>query len=134
MQKAIPYDLGILVFALYYINKLKAIVMNLDIIKDICNSHFPKDIMRINILKVIANDKDAIKDILKIIDIKHKQDNELIKDMNLELSRAHIYIDGRPESKIESKQGFTKAFVIDKISEFYIKYKNRISHCFNRFN
>jgi hypothetical protein len=68
-----------------------------------------------------------------MIDRERTNKKELITDMNLELSRAHIYIDMRPETKVEGQDCFNKGFVLDEIAKFYLRYKGSITHCFNRF-
>ncbi len=114
--------------------------MNIEKIKTAVNSPFlPKDMVRASILRAIAEDKNAISDILELVKIQNEINRELINDLNLNLSRAHIFIDSyMPEQpklkKNEKEPSFSKAFVIDEISAFYIKYKNRIVHLFNRFN
>lgn len=108
--------------------------MNINRIKEIVNAELlPDDIKRSGIIAVLADDKEAIHDVLYILDVERRKAKELILDMNLELSRAHIYIDERPEAPKESKQSFNKGFILDEISKFYIRYKGVISHCFNRF-
>jgi hypothetical protein len=109
--------------------------MRIDDIKHIVNSNiFDNSIKRSMIIKVIAADEKAIPDILAILNSERKENKELITDMNLELSRTHIYVDEFTESSKMAKERFNKGFIIDNISKFYIKYQGRISHCFNRFN
>lgn len=108
--------------------------MDIKKIKEIVSQNLlPDDVKRSLIISVIADDKDAIGDVLQILNHERNTNKELIGDLNLELSRAHIYIDQRPESVKEAKDCFNKGFILDEISKFYIKYKGRISHCFNRF-
>ena len=66
------------------------------------------DIAKRAIIKVFSNDKDLIPDLIEILRIEREGNRDLISDMNLELSRAHIFIDERPESKSEAKQSFNK--------------------------
>ncbi len=108
--------------------------MNIDKIKTIVNSGIDHDTMRRFIIEVIADDENVIPMVMQILDAERSARKELITDLNLNLSRAHIYIEERPESKKESKNCFNKTFVIDKIAEVYIKYKGAIQHCFNRYN
>ncbi len=106
--------------------------MDLETIKKIVNSDSPSKSKELQILYVLAADKNAIPTILDILNAERKSNNEMITDLNLNLSRTHIFVDEYVD-KVKEKQ-FTRAFILDKISEFYIKYKGRISHCFNRFN
>lgn len=106
--------------------------MDLETIKKIVNSDIPSKSKEMQILYVIAADKNAIPTVLDILNVERKSNDEMITDLNLNLSRTHIFVDEYVD-KVKEKQ-FTRAFVLDKISEFYIKYKGRISHCFNRFN
>ena len=108
--------------------------MDIKSLKEIVNSDLPDNYKEIQIINLLANDEKIIPEIMKILEQERKNKKELITDMNLELSRAHIYIDMRDENKKEGKESFNKNFVIDEIAKFYIKYKGMISHCFNRFN
>jgi hypothetical protein len=85
------------------------------------------------ILECLSKDEEVIPIIMKILSRERSDKKELITDMNAELSRAHIYIDMRPESKEEGKDSFNKGFILDEIAKFYIKYKSYVTHCFNRF-
>jgi hypothetical protein len=105
------------------LKKLKAILINDDL---------PDDHKKYLIIKVLSDDKEVIPMILEILDVERENKKELIIDLNLELSRAHIMIEMLPESK--KKLSLDRQFVLDKIAEFYIKWKGKIRHCFNRFN
>jgi hypothetical protein len=108
--------------------------MDIDIIKDIVNAESSYEIKKIQLIQHLASDKDCIPTLLRVLDRERTMNKELITDMNLELSRAHIYIDMRAETKSESKESFNKGFVLDEIAKFYFKYKQVVTHCFNRFN
>jgi predicted transcriptional regulator len=108
--------------------------MNVKVIKEIVNNNLlPNDVKRSLIIGVIADDVNAIPDILDILNAERANKKELITDMNLELSKAHIYIDEYTESAKMEKSNFNKGFMLDNISKFYIKYQSKITHCFNRF-
>lgn len=108
--------------------------MNVSIIKEIVNNKMmPDDVKQLLIIGVLADDENVIPDILDVLDKERKNRKELITDMNLELSRAHIYIDEYTESAKMEKARFNKGFILDNISKFYIKYTGKIIHCFNRF-
>lgn len=116
--------------------------MDLQKISEIINSHSTEEAKKINIIKVLAQDKNAMPMILEILAEERNIKNELIDDLNLNLSRSHEFIENLNPKLIDKKENhtlsmgknFTREFVLDKISEFYITYKGKISHCFNRFN
>jgi len=108
--------------------------MNIKSLKDIVNSETPDSLKYLKIIQLLASDENALSDMIKILDEERRIKKELIMDMNLELSRAHIYIDLRQENKSEAKESFNKNFIIDEIAKFYFKYKSMVKHCFNRFN
>lgn len=113
--------------------------MNLADIKEIINNPvLPDPTKETMIIMSLSQDPKIIPDILQILNQERIFTNGLITEMNLELSRAHIFIDDLEFENVkkETKRSgsFTQTFVLDKIAEFYIKYKNNIRHCFNRFN
>lgn len=108
--------------------------MDIKKIKKIVESMYSDEDKRYLILRDIALDKNAIPDILNILDAERKTKQELILDMNMELSRAHIYIEDIKEPARVEKSSFNKKFVVDSIAAFYVKYKGIVGHCFNRFN
>jgi len=108
--------------------------MNVKEIQEIVNSPIlPTQTKESLIINSLAEDKNVATDIIKILSREREVNQGLISDMNLELSRAHTYIDRRSELKPESKENFNKSFVLDKIAAFYIKHKGLVTHCFNRF-
>ncbi len=119
------------------------------------DSIYPTEAKEHLIIQSLAKDEKLIPTLMKILEQERRDKKELMADMNLELSRAHIFIDEewptkgvvggdtnhghntKPlgKKKAEKPQtGFHRGFVLDKIAEFYTKYKGRIGHCFNRFN
>lgn len=91
------------------------------------------------VISTLAKDDNIISDVLEILKEERVLKNELLIDMNLELSRAHIFIDSfmPPVPKLkkgEKGEDFSKSFVLDEIAKFYLKYKSMVRHCFNRFN
>ncbi len=107
--------------------------MNLKLIEQIINGNNTEEMKRHLIINVLAMDKNAIPDILQVLAQERENKDILITDFNAELSRAHIYIDDRPESKEEGKNSFNKNFVIDNIGKFYYKHKELVNHLYNRF-
>ncbi len=111
--------------------------MNLSAIKDILNLDAPESVKESMIITVLSKDKEVIPNLLKVLDAERKHKSELILDMNLELTRSHVYIDEMinfENVKKEANLQVNKKFITDKIAAFYIKYKGSIGHCFNRFN
>jgi hypothetical protein len=97
------------------INKIKEIVNN---------DSLPEQYQMRLIYFILAEDKDSLKHILEILDHERKSNSELIKEMNLELSRADSVLNDTVLFKNK------KDFVTGEIFKFYTKYKDRIGHCF----
>ncbi len=108
--------------------------MDIRELREIINSDLPNEVIESDIIKSLSKDKEVIPIVMRILERERENNKNLINDMNLELSRAHIYIDERPESIVEGKDRFNKNFVLDEIAKFYIKHKSFVTHCFNRFN
>ena len=107
--------------------------MNLKKIKEILNHPDRGDKEKeILIFYELARDEKAIPRLLDILNIERQLKSECLKDMNLELSRAHIYIDEHCIDDKKEKQ-ITRPFILDGISKFYIKYQGMVTHVFNRF-
>lgn len=92
------------------------------------------------IVGILAHDKNAMPLIIQILQKERQTNNDLITDMNLELSRAHIFIDElnpamllKKEKQTNLGEHVTKNFMLDNIAAFYTKYKGIVQHCFNRF-
>ncbi len=116
--------------------------MDLKGIRDILDSDNSVDAKERYIIVLLAKDRDAIPNILKVLAEEREFNTSLIDDANLELSRAHTFIEVMNPKLLDKKEnhtttmhsGVTKEFILDKIAGFYIKYKGRITHSFNRFN
>ncbi len=107
--------------------------MDIKTLKEIVNSDASNELKEKLIINCLASDENAISNVLKILHEERKNKSELIRDMNAELSRAHIYIEINKEDKTE-KTTFNKDFIMEVIKKFYTKYKHVVTHCFNRFN
>lgn len=116
--------------------------MDLEKIKEIVNSNSFAGVKEQLILSVIAADKNSLPTILSIMDMERKQKNELISEMNLELSRANVHIqnptllsgsgnDSKSKISQERKAMSAKLFILTNISKFYQKWSHTIGHCFN---
>ncbi len=113
--------------------------MDLKLLKQILDSTLPEEVKEHKIIEVIAADKNALPEMMKILMAERSFNSELIRDMNAELSRAHIFIEGEvsdkpSKNKKDPNAGFSKGFVMGEIEKFYTKYKSVVRHCFNRFN
>jgi len=110
------------------LEKLKAII-------ELDPEEYTEDHKQRLLIQYMASEKDIIPKIMESLNWERKSNSELIKDMNLELSRAHTYIDDivfqNPVK--ESKSQVSKEFITDKIMSFYVKYKDKVTHCFNKF-
>jgi len=116
----------------YYQPVTIKLTMDIKSLKEIVNSEAPDK--EAQIIKLLASDENALPIMLEILQEERQAKEELITDMNLQLSRAHIYIEERVENETESKGSFNKEFITDEIAKFYFKYKSLVTHCFNRFN
>lgn len=116
--------------------------MRIDKIKEIVNSKSTDIIKENQIIEELSKDKNVIPTLLKILDRERINKEELLMDMNLELSRADIHIKEPtlacgeinkkiPKNKIEEvKLKQAKDYVLNNISNFYKKYEELIKHCF----
>ena len=108
--------------------------MDLQKIKKIVNSGLPDQYKESAIITILSQDKKVVPTVLKILESERNTSKELITDMNMELGRAHIFIE---KSKIKEKNPnsdteFNKKFLLSEITKFYTKYKEVIGHCFNK--
>ncbi len=113
--------------------------MNIAKIREIVNDDsLLEPIKRMRIISCIAEDKNAIPTVLSILAAERESKDELITDMNLELSRADEALqnplafasDKSAKDYIKFQQA--KEFILNNITGFYIKYKGKITHCFNK--
>lgn len=104
----------------------------------IINPHYDDKQKESKIIDVLAEDPDCIEMVLRIIAGERRMKDELITDMNLELSRADVHIQepllasGIPKGKDAEKRIHAKEFVLNHITAFYVKHKGQITHCFNK--
>lgn len=92
--------------------------MNLDRIKAIVNAGGEN--WKTKLLEEIAQDKDAIPYLLRILNAERHDNQELITDLNFQLSRAHVILDSPELNK--------GAFVQEEIRKFYAE--GRVNHCY----
>lgn len=105
-------------------------MMDLKSIQEIVNSNQlvaeQKEALIINIL---ASDEKVIPLMMQILGAERRENNELISDQNLELSRALIMIQDPNLGK--RKQILDAEFVIGEIKNHYLKWAHKIKCCFN---
>lgn len=92
--------------------------MNLQNIQAIVNSGQLN--WKLLLYEELATDKDALPTLLGILNAERTEKEQLITDLNFQLSRAHIVIE-HPELNKDN-------FVSAKIKEFY--KEGRINHCY----
>jgi hypothetical protein len=99
------------------------ITMDIKAIKDIVNNEmFLENVKEHLIIKTLSQDPNVYHLLMKLIDEERKAKRELMVDMNLYLSKAHVAL---RNPKINKDH-----FIDDEIDEFYVKHVNEIGHCF----
>ena len=83
-------------------------------IKEIIDFCYTEDMTEELILNVLAEDTNVIPKILRILGQERKVNKALIKDLNLELSRADVYIEDYCEDK-NTNQQINRKFILDKV-------------------
>lgn len=86
--------------------------------------------MKAEIYKVLSKDEDIITNLLLTLESERQMKKDLIIDMNLQLSKAQIYINNVKETKHDQSLSFNKSFIMGEISDFYERYRGKISACF----
>ena len=82
------------------------------------------------IIAIIAMDKNVIPNILAILESERASKEELIKDQNVELSRALVVLKD-PSLKWGKKIIANPKWVVSEIIRHYKKWKGTIGCCFN---
>lgn len=98
--------------------------MDLQKIRQLVNGNLTNDIVRMTILKVIAEDETALLDMMQILENERRRKKELILEMNMQLSRADM---GLKNPKLNYD-----GFMQKEISEFYQQYRDQVLHCFKK--
>lgn len=100
--------------------------MDLNEIKNIIeNKNLSEQHKRSSIISIIAKDKNVIPTILEILKYEREENENLILDQNLELSRVLVLLEDK-NLKFNKKVIVDPSFVIKKIKEHYIKWEKRI--------
>lgn len=102
--------------------------MNIEKIKSIVNSGKPDEIKRRLIIDTLAESTDVVTDILLIIGAERKLNNDLVRELNVEVSRYHIHINNHELLK-RNKQFFN-----NETKSLYDRWAGRIGPCFNNFD
>lgn len=101
--------------------------MDIKKLRGILNLPIPDDRMEEYIISFIAEDKDVIPNILKILNAERAEKSELILDMNLQLSRALVVLKDENLKYNKKKITVDPSFVISEIFIHYKKWKNYIN-------
>lgn len=80
------------------------------------------------LIPILSSDERVVVSLLLLLQAERNSKKELLNDLNLELSRAHIHLEN-PSLRKENIP-----FVLSEIEKFYKKWGGKIRHCFNRFN
>lgn len=106
--------------------------MGLDIykIKEVIQLDISEEQKEQYILGIIANDKNAIPIILKILNNERKIKEELILDANVELSKALLVLKD-VNLKYNKKIIVEPKWIVNEIIKYYKKWKNYIKCNFN---
>jgi hypothetical protein len=95
--------------------------VNLKKIKEIVNSSLLDETKESYIIKVLADDKQIIVTLLKILEAERQDNHQLLSDTNAELSRAVV--------AIESPKAIDGKWVVEQIRQHYIKWQHKIRCC-----
>lgn len=99
--------------------------MNLQLIKEIINSSLREEEKKIAILKILAQDKNIFKYLLKFLEDERNFNKRLLLDTNEELSRALVCLNDN-NIKVNKKAILNPKWVVSKIKKHYTKYENYI--------
>jgi hypothetical protein len=104
--------------------------MDIKSLKEIVTSNLPEDVQKREILCIIADDRNAILYIMKILEHERLTNKELILDTNAELSRALMALDDK-NVKTHKKAIVDPKWVAGEIKKHYLKWKDYITCTFN---
>lgn len=99
--------------------------MDIKKLKGIINLPLPEDKIEEYIISFIAEDKEVIPNILRILGSERAEKNNLISDMNTELSRALVLLQDK-NIKYGKKVIVNPNWVIEQIINHYKKWKDYI--------
>lgn len=84
------------------------------------------DTKRLMIINVIAEDIEAINDVLEILGRERRQRKEMISDMNNLLSKADAALDAPKLNK--------DGFIQSEVKELYTKWSSVIKHVWKKYD
>ena len=107
--------------------------MNLKKLKDVLNSDLPEDLQRHLIIGIIAEDEQAIPDILDFLSYERKKRKKLVQEFNLHLSKAHLALEFAKYKKGDLNHDH---FVDREIEAFFHKHKDEklVGHLFKKLD
>lgn len=105
--------------------------MDIEKIKAVVNSSMPDSLQRQMIIRIIADDNQAIPDILDLLANERKNSKKLIQEYNLYLSKAHLGLINATYKKGELNSDH---FIDKEIEAFFHKFKNYkdVGHLFKK--
>lgn len=92
--------------------------MDIKKIEEILQTSYTKEDARQRILEEVANDENAIPDILAILGSERAKNRKVITEMNMQLSRALLYV--------QFPEVCEKEFIIQEGTQFYEKHKGSV--------
>lgn len=107
--------------------------MNIQAIKTIVNSDYPNEIKESLIIEVLSKDEKVIPKLLEILQLERTSKQELISEMNLQLSRIQTFVE-HSEMELKKFGNADTEFILEEVDKFYKNYKDQVSHCFKNKN
>ena len=106
--------------------------MDIQKIKHVVNSDLSDPHKKQLLFDIMCENEALLPNMLELLARERKHKQALLGDMNLELSRADIYIEDYSKGDKNKKQSINKEFILSNITSFYEKYKGGVTHCFNK--
>jgi len=105
--------------------------MDLKKLKEILNGVYPDEMQRHLIIQTIAEDEQAIPDILNFLAYERKRRKKLVEEFNFQLSRAHL---GLEKATYKKRELNSDHFIDKEIEAFYHKFKDYkgVGHLFKK--
>jgi hypothetical protein len=96
--------------------------MNLEKITEIVNSSDSDKEKHYQIIVALAEDPNSLLAIIEVVHLERLMKRDMISEMNLHLSKADCILEN---PKLDTKKN-----MLTEISGFYLKYADKIKHCF----
>lgn len=97
--------------------------MNINAIKNLVNSNLSEAVISENIYRIIAKEPDAITKVLKMIQYQQQRNENLILDVNVELTHIKRFLS---EKEWHSSDKIRNS-LITNINDLFNKYKDKFS-------